>query len=145
MNNTPFRINISPRNLLNICVDSKEDGEIRGRLYHCYKEEPVRFTSVVELITIAERLFEDIGYPQASTKTRSFEEKKEAYPLSKLTKVVEQKDLIQHRGEIGTFVTYVQYRQQSTWQGELSWMEQEERYEFYNSLEFIKWIDQSTK
>lgn len=143
MSNTTFRINISPRNLLNICVDSKDDGEISGRLYHCYKKEPVRFTSIVELITIAERLFEDIGYPQASTKARTFEEKKETYPLSKLTKMVEQKDLIQHRGEKGTFVTYVQYRQQSTWQGELSWMEKEEQIKFKNSLEFIKAIDQA--
>ena len=143
MSNTTFRINISPRNLLNICVDSKDDGEIGGRLYHCYKKEPVRFTSIVELITIAERLFEDIGYPQASTKARTFEEKKETYPLSKLTKMVEQKDLIQHRGEKGTFVTYVQYRQQSTWQGELSWMEKEEQIKFKNSLEFIKAIDQA--
>ena len=140
-----FRINISPPNLLNICVDSKTSGEICGRVYHCYAENAIPFTSVVELINIADKLFEDIGYPQASTKTRSFEEKKEIHPLPKLEKKVLQQDLIQHRGERGTFILYVQYRQMSTWQGELSWMEKEEKFEFMNSLELIKIIDQAVK
>lgn len=145
MTNTQFRINISPPNLINVCVDSTVGGEISGRAYHCYSDEPVAFTSIVELINIAEKLFEEIGYPQASTKTRSFEEKPEIHPLPRLTKVVKQQDLIKYRGEKGTFVTYVQYRQMSTWQGEISWMEKEEHMKFSNSLEFIKLIDQAVK
>lgn len=137
-----FKINLSPPNLLNICVDCTDNGEISGRVYHCYKKGPVSFANVVELIKIAEHLFENIGYPQASTKSRSFEERKETVQAPRLEKVAEQKDLIQHRGEKGTFVTYVQYRQQSTWQGELSWMEKEQNYRFHNSLEFLKLIDQ---
>lgn len=137
-----FKINLSPPNLLNICVDCTDDGEIRGRVYHCYKKEAVSFANVVELIKIAEYLFEDIGYPQASTKSRSFGEKQEAYHSPCVEKVVEQKELLQHRGKKGTFITHVQYRQRSTWQGELSWIEKEESYRFHNSLEFIKLIDQ---
>lgn len=138
-----FRLNLSPVNLINICVDNKSGGEISGRLYHCFAEEAISFASVVELINIAEKLYEDIKYPQASTKTRSFEEKTEIHPLPTLEKKVSQQDIIQHRGERGTFILYVQYRQMSTWQGELSWLEKEERYEFVNSLEFIKLIDQA--
>ncbi len=145
MTSKQFRINISPPNLLNICVDSKKNGEICGRVYHCYAENAIPFTSVVELINIADKLFEDIGYPQASTKTRSFEEKTEIHPLSKLEKKVLQQELIQHRGEKGTFILYVQYRQMSTWQGELSWMEKEEKIKFVNSLELIKIIDQAVE
>ena len=137
-----FRINISPPNLMNICVDSKAGGEISGRAYHCYSEEAIPFTSVVELINIAENLFEDIGFPQASTKTRTFEEKPEIQ-TSKLTKKASQQDIILHRGEKGTFVLHVQFRQKSTWQGEISWIEKEENYKFDNSLEFIKLIDQA--
>lgn len=140
--NMQFKINLSPPNLLNICVDCTDDGEIRGRVYHCYKKEAVSFANVVELIKIAEYLFEDIGYPQASTKSRSFGEKQEAYHSPCVEKVVEQKELLQHRGKKGTFITHVQYRQRSTWQGELSWIEKEESYRFHNSLEFIKLIDQ---
>ena len=70
-----YKINISAPNLLNICVDQREEGKISGRLYHCYKKEPIVFCDVVELIREAEKLFDAIGFPQASTKTRSFTEK----------------------------------------------------------------------
>ena len=143
MSSTNFRFNISPPNLINICVDERLGGEISGRLYHCYSEQAVPFTSIVELITISEKLFEDIGFPQASTKTRTFEEKTEIQPLPKLEKKVLQQELIKNRGKLGTFVLYVQFRQRSTWQGELSWLEKEQQIKFKNSLEFIKTIDQS--
>ena len=143
MSSTNFRFNISPPNLINICVDERLGGEISGRLYHCYSEQAVPFTSIVELITISEKLFEDIGFPQASTKTRTFEEKTEIQPLPKLEKKVLQQELIKNRGKLGTFVLYVQFRQKSTWQGELSWLEKEQQIKFKNSLEFIKTIDQA--
>ncbi len=138
-----FKINLSPPNLLNICVDRTDNGEISGRVYHCYKKEAVSFANVVELIKIAEHLFENIGYPQASTKSRSFEdEERETALETRLEKVAESEDLLQYRGEKGTFITYVQYRQQSTWQGEVSWIEEEQSYRFQNTLELIKLIDQ---
>ena len=142
MTSNQFRINISPPNLMNICVDSKNNGEICGRVYHCYAENAIPFTSVVELINIADKLFDDIQYPQASTKTRTFEEKQEIRTSAALEKKVSQQDLIQHRGEKGTFILHVKFRQKSTWQGELSWMEKEERFEFVDSFEVIKIIDQ---
>lgn len=142
MTSNQFRINISPPNLMNICVDSKSNGEICGRVYHCYAENAIPFTSVVELLNIADKLFDDIQYPQASTKTRTFEEKQEIRTSAALEKKVSQQELIQHRGEKGTFILHVKFRQKSTWQGELSWMEKEERFEFVDSFEAIKIIDQ---
>lgn len=143
MENKQFRINLSPANLINICIDNKLDGEIRGRVYHCYTVDAIPFTSVVELINIAEKLFEDIRYPQASTKTRSFEEKQEIQASTTLEKRFSQQEIIQHRGEKGSFILHVQFRQKSTWQGELSWIEKEKNYKFTNSLEFIKILDQA--
>ena len=75
-------------------------------------------------------------------KTRTFEEKQEIRTSAALEKKVSQQDLIQHRGEKGTFILHVKFRQKSTWQGELSWMEKEERFEFVDSFEVIKIIDQ---
>lgn len=142
MKQMQFRINISPPNLVNICIDNTSGGEIAGRAYHCYAEKAIPFTSIVELINLCDDLYEKIGYPQASTKTRTFEEKQEIRPLAALEKKLSQQELIEYRGEKATFILYVQYRQKSTWQGELSWMEKEERFEFSNSLEMIKILDQ---
>ena len=29
-------------NLINICIDSVEDGEMTGKIYHCYSEEAIK-------------------------------------------------------------------------------------------------------
>ena len=71
-NNISSQINISMPNLINICVNEKEHGEIKGELYHCYAKDSVLFGNVIELLTIAEKLYDTICFPQASTKTRTF-------------------------------------------------------------------------
>ena len=48
--NKTLQINISMPNLINICVDEKEHGEIGGRIYHCYDKEPMLFHNVVEML-----------------------------------------------------------------------------------------------
>lgn len=135
-------INISLPNLINICVDTMEDGEISGRLYHCYEQEPVLFRNVIELLMESENLFDRIGYPQASTKTRRFGEMEPTSRRPAVQKVVTQKDIIQYTGRLATFVTGVRFRQNSTWQGEFVRMENGERRQFLNTLSFIKLIDQ---
>jgi len=139
------RINLSAPNLLNICVDEKNDGEIGGRIYHCYQKEPIVFHNVVELIRQAEKLFDMLGFPQASTRSRSFTEKNEPVRMSppRPEKILNQEEVAMFRGERGTFVTSVRMRQNSTWQGEFYWAEQDVIHKFSNTLEFLKGIDAS--
>ena len=33
-------------NLINICIDSVEDGEMTGKIYHCYSEEAIAFSNI---------------------------------------------------------------------------------------------------
>ena len=69
-------MNLSAPNLIVVCVDQTENGDIGGRFYHCYGKEPVVFSSIIELMTKADRFFDEIAFPQASTETRCFVEKK---------------------------------------------------------------------
>ena len=62
-------------NLISICVDEIRNGELSGRLYHCYSEEACPFSNVAHLIELAENLFDQIKFPQASTQMRTFTEK----------------------------------------------------------------------
>lgn len=136
------QINLSAPNLINICVDEKQNGELSGRLYHCYNREAVVFSNVVELVRNIEDFFDSISFPQASTKSRSFiETPGSVVQNSNMEKVRNQEDIIQHVGNLGTFVTYVKFRQNSTWQGEMYWMEKEMKNNFTNVLDFIKLID----
>lgn len=40
-------------NLISICVDEIRNGELSGRLYHCYSEEACPFSNVAHLIELA--------------------------------------------------------------------------------------------
>lgn len=137
-----YHINISAPNLVNVCVDKSIDGDMSGRLYHCYSRESWEFSNVVQLLNLMEELFDAISFPQASTESRYF-----VKPVKRkrriFDKVAEQKDIINHTGERGTFVTFVRYRQNSAWQGELVWMEKGIKEPFFSTLEFIKLVNNS--
>lgn len=49
--------------------------------------------------------------------------------------------LLQQHGEIGTFVIRVQHRQHSSWQGRVTWLEEDETVYFRSALELLKLID----
>ena len=140
-----YRINISAPNLVNVCIDNNENGDISGRMYCCYHKEPVLFSSVIDLIRKMENLFDTISFPQASTRTRRFLQNKELKvgAQAKPEKVVSQEEIIKHIGRMGTFITSVRFRQNSTWQGEVFWVEEETVYRFTDSLEFIRIIDRA--
>ena len=135
-----IHINMSSPNLINICVDCIENGEISGRIFHCYSREPEEFANIIHLLNRMEVVFDSISFPQASTKPRYFVEPEKA-PKAKLKKELDQKEVIRHTGKLATFVTCVKFRQNSAWQGELSWIERGETYLFSSTLEFIKLID----
>lgn len=142
-NEQQYRINISVPNLVNICVDQKQAGEISGRLYHCYSAEPIKFLNIIELLREMEKLFDAIVFPQASTKTRCFVEKtgkKETFS-QKPERVALGQDIVKETGAVGTFVTDVRFRQNSTWQGVFWCAEKGCVQQFSNTLDFIKQID----
>jgi len=139
-----YYVNISAPNLVVICVDENEGEERGGRMYHCYSSEPQKFSSIVELMRMMEAFFDGIAYPQASTMTRYFQNKNKdkqentRYDRKLPEKVAEQKDIIAYRGKKGTFITYVQFRQNSDWQGQISCPEKKCVYRFDSTLEFVK-------
>ena len=115
-------------NLISICVDEIRNGELSGRLYHCYSEEACPFSNVAHLIELAENLFDQIKFPQA---VQPPEKKKSAEELEK------------ERGKKGTMLLYVQYRQRSTWQGMVKWVEGDQEWKFFSELELFKIINQA--
>ncbi|PWL64002.1 MAG: hypothetical protein DBY34_01030 [Oscillospiraceae bacterium] len=44
-------------------------------------------------------------------------------------------------GEKATFIVQVQFRQNATWQGSISWVEQKKEQKFRSALEMIKLMD----
>ena len=124
-------------NLISICIDSIVDGEMSGKIYHCYSKEPVAFSNIIRMIEAAEAFFDRIRFPEESTQMRSFE-KKEPMQEPKPEKVCMPEEILTKHGVAGTFLLNVRYRQNSSWQGELQWIEGNITYQFASVLELIK-------
>ena len=63
-------------NMVMVCVDGVENGDIYGRYFHRYKKEETFFPDSATLVIEMERFYDAIGYPQAATNTRKFMERK---------------------------------------------------------------------
>lgn len=49
--------------------------------------------------------------------------------------------ILSKHGEIGTFIVRVQHRQNSSWQGRLTWVDQDQTVNFRSIWEMIKLIE----
>lgn len=140
MEKRQYHINTSAPNLVNICVDGGSDGEISGRLYHRYSAEPAVFVNLMQLLRLMEDLYDGLSFPQASTRSRSFFAA-EAAVKGVLKQVVTQEKMMRYAGEEATFLVSVRFRQNSTWQGEMFWVEGGEIQDFSSTLDLIKIMD----
>lgn len=138
--NQGSRIRLSAPDLVNICIDRNEGGEISGRIYHCWDREAWEFSDIVRLLKEMERLFDSIGFPQASTQARKLAGQGEV-PRLRGEKVAEPEEVIAHSGKKGSFITCVRFRQNADWQGEITWKEKNISWSFHSTLEFLKRID----
>lgn len=124
-------------NIMNVCIDKNTEGEMTGRIYHCYDQSPWPFANVMRLMEAMEDFFDRISFPQASTQARTFTNI-EHYKKGTLKKVVDAQDVAKYRGIRGTFLICVKYRQNATWQGEVEWVEGENVQQFVSVLELLK-------
>lgn len=142
-----YRINIAAPNLTNLCIDRVCNGEYSGRIYHKYSREEIPFRESSQVISILDAFFNQIDYPQASTKYRTFQKKKKEEPQENRRRresvqpLQTADEVIANRGEEATFILHVQYRQNSTWQGKIIWLEAEQEENFCSVLELLKLLD----
>lgn len=135
-----YQISWYAPNFINMCIDNINDEELSGRIYHCYSKEPWKFTNILQLIELADDFFDKLEFPQASTSARSFTSTQFS-GIDRLDKVRSPEDFIENRGQKGTFFLNVRYRQNSSWQGSVTWVEEQREQHFRSALELLKLID----
>ena len=124
-----------------LCIDRMEDRQICGRFYHRYAEQGIAFSNTERMLFQVERFFDGIAFPYPATAERSFRE-----PVMKKEKCGERaekmsdQELLKKHGELGTFIIRVQHRQNSSWQGRITWMETNRTLCFRSVWEMIKLI-----
>lgn len=129
-------------NSIVLAVDDKDIRGIQGRVYHAYSEKAIPIACFEEVIRIAENLFNDLGYPQMTTNDREFGGSSYSYrKKEEMVRVMDDKTLLEQQGDLGTFIIRVQHRQHSSWQGKVTWIEENETVNFRSALELMKMID----
>lgn len=125
-----------------LCVGQAGDGTIEGCLYHGYSKEGIPFCGYEDIIRIAEELFNALGFPHMGTgdrdicgRTRKYQKKE------RMTRDMKDEELLEQHGDMGTFVIRVQHRQHSSWQGRVTYLEEDKTVYFRSLLELIKIID----
>lgn len=68
-----YQISWYAPNFINMCIDNINDGELSGRIYHCYSKEPWKFTNILQLIEVTNHQFNwwfDFSPPKGYITTR---------------------------------------------------------------------------
>lgn len=124
-----------------LCVDDTTHGRLRGRLYHAYSREAIEICNVDELAFELERFYDALQFPFPSNSDRTFlTNKHEAAPKQERMRVMENEKLLKQHGDMGTFIIHVQHRQNSSWQGRITWADKNRSVRFRSIWEMIKLI-----
>ncbi|MBQ6899201.1 MAG: hypothetical protein IJN72_00010 [Firmicutes bacterium] len=120
--------------LTTVCIDSYENGELTGRFYNPHLDEGRSFRSLIQFLKEMEDLLDDMNFPQSFTAARSFslpaEQNRGSPPHEQI-----------HCGKLATFAVRVIFRQNASWQGSVTWLDQSKELSFRSVLELILLLD----
>lgn len=120
-----------------VCVDSYEDGVMKGRFFDpCQQSES--FDSLAQFLIRMEQLLNHRQEPQAYTQARTFSsllmpQEPGASPASI------------RRGLLATFELQILFRQHTSWQGRLLWRETGTEQSFRSVLELVILLDSALR
>ena len=118
-----------------VCVDSYVQGVPLGCFYNCGQEgEGYAFRSLTQLIVGIENILDSANFPQSFNAVRSFS----VMPEPEL-KGAEDKKIRQ--GYRATFMVKILFRQHTSWQGTITWLEKKSEQPFRSVLELILLMD----
>ena len=128
-----------------VCVDAYGT-EISGRIYNPYMADVIPFDSITALLLLLDEFFDRIRFPQAAYQSRSFfdtpPQPLQPYtPKREVQRYMSDTVFDNKQGKKATFVVQVQFRQNATWQGTITWNEEQRTCRFRSALEMLKLMD----
>jgi hypothetical protein len=122
-----------------ISIFSYKDKTLKGTIANPYFENPVFFDNAIQLILLIDELQDAINFPLESTRTRSFAPVDDGAKLSANRRVVSGADMSVR--PLASFKLNIMFRQNSSWQGGLVWIENHAESQFLSLLELIMLLD----
>ena len=127
-----------------LCIHQVRSGEPAGEYATLYMEKPASFSSIIEMVNGLDAYFDEMDFPQAYNRYRSFDDGSQPTAPANGQQAVQKMDervFATLFGQKATFVVQVLFRQNSTWQGTVCWTEQRKTQRFRSTLELIKLLD----
>jgi len=116
-----------------VCIDSYENGILSGRFYNPFLDSGRQFDSLMQFLLEIDRALDAMAFPQSYTMTRTFA------PLERASTGPPGEEF--RRGSIATFAVRIIFRQNSSWQGSITWLEGEQEQSFRSALELVFLMD----
>lgn len=116
-----------------ICVDSYHQGTLQGRFYNPFLNEGQSFQSLSQFIAKMEQTLDGMEFPKAYTTTRTFSPRPEKPPESPGT--------VYQGGKLASFALRILFRQNASWQGSITWLDNNQEQSFRSVLELILLFD----
>lgn len=116
-----------------ICVDSYRQGVMQGRIYNPQLNEGRYFQSLTGFLLEMEQVLDEMDFPKAYTTTRTFRK-----PLEKPN---EPPGPVYPEGDSATFSVRILFRQNASWQGSVTWLDEKQEQSFRSVLELILLFD----
>lgn len=118
---------------------------LKGRIYSEHYKKTMQFQSEWELLNGMNDMLDSIGFPQAAFKSRTFQYKKFKRIVKRVEDTVDESlnDCLKEKPT--TFIVNVQYRMNGTWQGTITWVEQNLTQHFRSAFEMLKLMEQANQ
>ena len=115
-------------------MDSYEDSVLKGRLYNAFSQTPIFFNSTMEFLVKMKDLMNEIECPEPFSKVRVFQQ-------IQATSSEPARESKEYPGSVCTFMIRVLFRQNTSWQGRITWMNEKREECFRSVLELLLLID----
>ena len=125
-----------------LCIDSYENKNLMGRLYHPYIKGVRGFSNVMQLLLIAEGLFDIMDFPQPFETIRRFWK----HPMTNEFECQTENEseiMTPPPGKLANFQLRVVFRQNASWQGSLAWLDQNKEESFRSVLELLMLLNEA--
>lgn len=126
-----------------ICIDAWEEPQILGRFYHAATGKGV-FKDLDQMLLQLEARFDEVDVPRVTTVSRSFGQRVKVQK-DKKKETVEKMKGKPASGKKATFMVQVQYRENASWQGQITWVKANQTRNFRSALELIKLMDSAAR
>ena len=128
------RMHIQEHQTTVACVDSYTDGILEGRFYHPNHTEAEPFHCLGQFLLKLNQALDQMNLPQSFTRPRAFASPATPQDIGALSPKFQE-------GALATFSVRVLFRQNSSWQGTVHWLDGQDEQPFRSALELLLLMD----